>query len=576
MHSRCSFRVRRFSVSPNPLSLRLQIKGGLLLCILLLICAGLLSACGGGSSNSNSSNSKKVLKIATQSYDFAQAGFNPYNGHPNAGALGLIYETLYFVNVNDGSFTPMLASSYQWNSDNSQVTFTIRPNVKWNDGKPFTSDDVVFTFNTMKQYPAADGLGVWGFLKDVTAPDANSVVMTFQKPYPPVLVNIAGKVYIIPKHVFASVGDPTKYLTDHPVGTGPFTLTKYQPDLAVFDKSPSYWQASKVKIDEIRFPEYKDNATLQLALPKGVVDWAGYFSPTLQQDFVAKDPAHYHLFMDAVNLYSICVNQRDPLLGGQAGQPVRLALSTALDRGAIAGQATAGLEPPGSVTGLVLPTAKDWLDPQYASLQTSADTAKAAKYLTDAGFTKGSDGIYQKSGKRLSLTLRSVDSYSDWNAAAKLIADQAKAVGIEIKNVTVGEDNYYTLRTDGKYDYQMMFCGMVGGPTPYYLFNQYLNSEQIGAGKFNFVSWKDAATDKYLNQYASTTDANAQKQAIMGIEKVFVENQPFIPLWTGADYDEYSTKNFTGWPDQNNPYSSGSPNTAPDYEQVILHLQPVS
>jgi len=517
-----------------------------------------------------------VLKIATQSYDFAQAGFNPYNGHPNAGALGLIYETLYFVNVNDGSFTPMLASSYQWNSDNSQVTFTIRPNVKWNDGQPFTSDDVVFTFNTMKQYPAADGLGVWGFLKDVTAPDANSVVMTFQKPYPPVLVNIAGKVYIIPKHVFASVGDPTKYLTDHPVGTGPFTLTKYQPDLAVYDKKPSYWQASKVKVDEIRFPEYKDNATLQLALPKGVVDWAGYFSPTLQQDFVAKDPAHYHLFMDAVNLYSICVNQRDPLLGGQAGQPVRLALSTALDRGAIAGQATAGLEPPGSITGLVLPTAKDWLDPQYASLQTSADTTKAAKYLTDAGFTKGSDGIYQKNGKRLSLTLRSVDSYSDWNAAAKLIADQAKAVGIEIKNVTVGEDNYYTLRTDGKYDYQMMFCGMVGGPTPYYLFNQYLNSEQIGAGKFNFVSWKDAATDKYLNQYASTTDANAQKQAIMGIEKVFVENQPFIPLWTGADYDEYSTKNFTGWPDQNNPYSSGSPNTAPDYEQVILHLQPVS
>jgi peptide/nickel transport system substrate-binding protein len=562
-------------VSPNPFSLRLQINGGLLLCIFLLIFTGLLSACGGSNSSTNSSSSKKVLKIATQSYDFAQSGFNPYNGHPNAGALGLIYETLYFVNVNDGSFTPMLASSYRWNSDNSQVTFTIRPNVKWNDGKPFTSDDVVFTFNTMKQYPAADGLGVWSFLKDVTAPDANSVVMTFQKPYPPVLVNIAGKVYIIPKHIFTSVGDPTKYLTDHPVGTGPFALTKYQPDLAIYNKNPSYWQADKVKVDEIRFPEYKDNATLQLALPKGVVDWAGYFSPTLQQDFINKDPAHFHIFMDAVNLYSICVNQRDPLLGGQAGQPIRLALSAALDRGAIAGQATAGLEPPGSITGLVLPTAKDWLDPQYASLPTGADVAKAGKYLTDAGFTKGSDGIYQKNGKRVSLTLRSVDSYSDWNAAAKLIGDQAKAVGIEIKNVTVGEDNYYTLRTDGKYDYQMMFCGMVGGPTPYYLFNQYLNSAQIGAGKFNFVAWKDATTDKYLNQYASITDVNAQKQAIMGIEKVFVENQPFIPLWTGADYDEYSTKNFTGWPDQNNPYASGSPNTAPDYEQVILHLQPV-
>jgi peptide/nickel transport system substrate-binding protein len=418
--------------------------------------------------------------------------------------------------------------------------------------------------------------GVWTFLKDVSAPDANTVVMTFQKAYPPVLVTIAGHVYIIPKHVFASVGDPTKYLTDKPVGTGPFTLTRYQPDVAVYDKNPNYWQANQVKVDEVRFPEYKDNSTLQLALPKGDVDWAGYFSPTLQQDFVAKDPAHNHIFMDAVNLYSICPNQKDPLIGGTAGLPVRLALSTALDRTSIAGQATAGLEPPGSMTGLVLPTAKDWLDPQFANLSTTADTSKAEKYLTDAGFSKGSDGIYQKNGKRLSFTLRSVDSYSDWNAAAKLIADQAKAVGIEIKNVTVGEDNYYTLRTNGKYDYQLQFCGMVGGPTPYYLYNQYLNSAQIGQGKFNFVAWKDAKTDSFLNQYASTSDPTTQKQAIQGLEQVFVQNQPFIPLWTGADYDEYSTSHFTGWPDASNPYSSGSPNTGPDYEIVILHLRPVS
>ena len=566
-------------MTPNSLLVtpsRVKIKSTAAVFTLLVIFTFILSACGGGSTQNNQANSKHILKIATQSYDFAQAGFNPYNGHPNAGIQGLVYETLYFVNVNDGSFTPMLATSYQWNSDNTQVKFTIRQNVKWNDGQPFTADDVAFTFNAMKQYSAADGLGVWSFLKDVSAPDANTVVMDFQKAYPPVLVNIAGKVYIIPKHVFASVGDPTKYLTDHPVGTGPFTLTRYQPDLAVYDKNASYWQADKVKVDEIRFPEYKDNATLELALPKGDVDWAGYFSPTLQQDFVAKDPAHNHIFMDAINLYSICVNQKNPLIGGQAGLPVRLALSTALDRNSIAAQATAGLEPPGSTTGLVLPTAQNWLDPQYSNLPMTADSAKAAKYLTDAGFTKGSDGIYQKNGQRLSFTLRSVDSYSDWNAAAKLIADQAKAVGIEIKNVTVGEDNYYTLRTDGKYDYQLMFCGMVGGPTPYYLYNQYLNSAQIGEGKFNFVAWNDPTTDRLLNQYASTTDTAMQKQAIQGIEKIFVENQPFIPLWTGADYDEYSTKNFTGWPDQSNAYASGSPNTAPDYEEVILHLQPVS
>ncbi|HJT58097.1 MAG TPA: ABC transporter substrate-binding protein [Ktedonobacteraceae bacterium] len=564
-------------MTPNALpgtSSRVKIKAVSLVFPLLVIFTLILAACGTTGTTSNTS-SKKVLKIAAQSYDFAQSGWNPYNGHPNAGVLGLVYETLYFVNVNDGSFTPMLATNYAWSNNNTTVTFTIRPNVKWNDGQPFSANDVAFTFNTMKQYPAADTNGVWSYLSSVTASDANTVVMNFQKAYPPELVTIAGHIYIIPQHVFASVGDPTKYLTDKPVGTGPFNLTKYQPSLAVFDKNPSYWQADKVKVDQIQFPEYKDNSTLALALPKGDIDWAGYFSPTLKQDFVDKDPTHNHLFMDAINLYSICVNQRDPVVGGAAGLPVRLALSYALDRNAIAAQATAGLEPPGSITGLVLPTAQSWLDPQFANLSTTADTATAQKYLTDAGFTKGADGIYQKNGKRLSLTLRSVDTYSDWNAAAQLIASQAKAVGIEIKNTTVGEDNYYTLRTDGKYDYQLMFCGMVGGPTPYYLYNQYLNSNEIGSGKFNFVAWNDPKTDQYLNQYASTTDEATQKQAIMSVEQVFVQNQPFIPLWTGADYDEYSTAHFTGWPDQSNPYSSGSPNTAPDYEQVILHLQPV-
>ncbi len=188
-------------MTPNSLLVtpsRVKIKSTAAVFTLLVIFTFILSACGGGSTQNNQANSKHILKIATQSYDFAQAGFNPYNGHPNAGIQGLVYETLYFVNVNDGSFTPMLATSYQWNSDNTQVKFTIRQNVKWNDGQPFTADDVAFTFNAMKQYPAADGLGVWSFLKDVSAPDANTVVMDFQKAYPPVLVNIAGKVYIIP------------------------------------------------------------------------------------------------------------------------------------------------------------------------------------------------------------------------------------------------------------------------------------------------------------------------------------------------------------------------------------------
>src|SRR5437763_13355953 len=101
-------------MTPNSLPARpsrVKSKATVMAFTVLVIFTMILSACGGSSQNNNTTTgSKHVLKIATQSYDFAQAGFNPYNGHPNAGAQGLVYENLYFVNVNGGDFTPMLAT----------------------------------------------------------------------------------------------------------------------------------------------------------------------------------------------------------------------------------------------------------------------------------------------------------------------------------------------------------------------------------------------------------------------------------------------------------------------------------
>src|SRR6266705_6673952 len=168
---------RRLYMTPNSLFVapsRVKNKATAMVFTLLVIFTLILTACGGGTTQQTTS--KHILKVAAQSYDFAQSGFNPYNGHPNAG-LGLVYETLYFVNVNGGAFTPMLATNYTWNSDNTQVTFNIRQNVKWNDGQPFSADDVAFTFNLMKQYPAADSANVWSYLSSVQATDSNTVVM---------------------------------------------------------------------------------------------------------------------------------------------------------------------------------------------------------------------------------------------------------------------------------------------------------------------------------------------------------------------------------------------------------------
>src|SRR5260370_31933669 len=96
-------------MTPNSfpsLSSRVKTKATGALFTFLVIFTMLLSACGGGNAQNNQANSKTILKIATQSYDFAQAGFNPYNGHPNPGVLGLVYETFDFFILNYVPVTP--------------------------------------------------------------------------------------------------------------------------------------------------------------------------------------------------------------------------------------------------------------------------------------------------------------------------------------------------------------------------------------------------------------------------------------------------------------------------------------
>src|SRR5258708_840035 len=130
----------------------------------------------------------------------------------------MIYETLLFFNRMNGDVKPWLAQSYAFSSDAKTLTFHLRTGVKWSDGQAFTADDVVFTLNLLKQYPAADLYSIWQYIQQVQNPDSSTVVVTLKQPYTPVLWYLAGQTYIVSKHEYANVGDPTKFADDHPIG----------------------------------------------------------------------------------------------------------------------------------------------------------------------------------------------------------------------------------------------------------------------------------------------------------------------------------------------------------------------
>lgn len=530
-----------------------------------------LTACG---NNTTQHNGPKILTAIADTAGTYTENFSPFGSNPNNGTFGLIYEPLVFVDAITGQETPMLATGHTYNTDSTQLTFTIRQGVKWSDGQAFTADDVVFTFNMLKQYPAADGAGLWTYLSGVQSTDPNTVVFTFKKAYPPLLPYIEG-TNIVAQHTFSSAGDPTKFINSTPVGTGPFTLKSFTPQLITLSKNPNYWQADKVKVDEVRYEEVSSADTAILKLQSHQVDWTAVFSPAANA-FAQKDPAHNHVYMVPVAPVSLILNQTDPLLSQLA---VRQAISLSLDRQQMSSAGEAGLEPVISPTGLTAGQIKaGYEDPQYANLTFGApDAAKAAQTLTAAGFTKGSDGIFADAqGHKLAFTAEVPNDWNDYVQNLTIAQQNLQAAGIQLTINKVSDDSYFSDRGSGHY--QIMMVGALYGPTPFYYYNDILNSANIGQGGLNWPRWKDAATDQLLQQYASSTDPNVQKQALYGIEKIIVEQVPIVPLLGAVEFFEYTTTNWTGWPTPDNPYAIGSAYNRPpgDNEQVILHLTPAS
>jgi peptide/nickel transport system substrate-binding protein len=501
---------------------------------------------------------------------------SPFSPNANCGVVGLLYENLEYVNGPTGKETPMLATGYTWGAGNTTLTFTIRQGVKWSDNTAFTASDVAFTFNLLKQYPDADASGLWQFLSSVSATDPSTVVLTFKTAAPTLLPDIEG-TYIVPQHLWANVGDPAKYTNTSPVGTGPMKLKSFSAQLITYVKNPSYWQASMVHVDQLNYPVVASNDAALEKIASGQADWTAVFDAAVQTIFVSKDPTHNFSQPIPVVPVEIVPNLTDPLL---SQLPVRQAISAALDRQQMATSGEAGFEQAASPTGLI-PGQEKYLDPKYNNVLPTFPAASASaadQFLTSAGFTKGSDGIYADShGHKLNFSVTVPGDYSDYVADLQIAQQNLQAAGIGLQLNKVSDDAFRTDRATGHF--QLLMTGSFFGPTPYYYFEPLLHSTHIGgANGTDWSQWKDKTTDQLLNQIAASSDPSVQVSDIQQLSNIMVNDLPVIPVLDAVQFFEYSTKNWTGWPTPQNLYAIGSAYNlaAGDNEQVILHLTPVS
>ncbi len=550
----------------------------------VLVAAGMLAAgCTAGSStssspgtsNSGKANTNSVLTISNENGALWTCGFSPLNTSDTLLAVGFVYEPLVFINpLQGGKTTPMLATSWSWGAGNKSLTFTIRSGVKWSDGTSMTAADVAYTFNLIKKYPALDLTGVWSVLSSVTA-SSNTVTFNFSTLAVPFFYYIADQTPIVPEHIWSKMSNPTTNPNSHPVGTGPYLMSKCSPSNITYTANPNYWQPGEPKIAKIQYPAYTSNNTANNDLANGSAQWGAQYIPSIQTFYTAKNPNFHYWFPPTVNV-SLVPNLTNPLL---SNVKVRQAMSYAINRGQVSSVGESGYEPPANQAGIVTPTFSSLLDnSSLAAWGSSYNPAKAKALLASAGFHLGSDGIMTNAaGQKLKFTVINIGGYSDWVASMQVIQQDLKAIGIEITPRNLSNTDFDADLFFGKYQLAY-YDQQTFGPSAYYELNNWLNSANTApVGKTaasNYERYSNKTTDALLNQYAGTTDTAQQQNILNQIQQVMLKDVPIIPVLEGVDWYQYDTGAFSGWPTADNPYAQPSAYAFPDNEQVLLHLSP--
>lgn len=528
-----------------------------------------LAGCSGddGDNGADSTGEAQPLTIHANSVNSYQINFNPFSASVLMGTRGFIYEPLILSTPMADEPAPWLAESMDFNDDGTAVTFTLRPGVQWSDGESFDADDVAFTFNLMRDNPAANAAAL--AISGAEVINEHTVEVTFDESmfaFAPAV----GNTVIVPEHVFADV-DPLEFLNEEPVGTGPFVLGTFDQQLYTLAANPDYWNAEEVEVEEIRYPANTEQ-TFTTSLQAGEIDWSGGFVANIDEIFVSRDPENRGYWYPGGGLVSVLLNlEREPF----DDLALREAVSLGIDRDQIAEVAMQGYTPPAHPTGLPLPAYESALSPEYADATFTRDVEAANEILDDAGYELGSDGVrVTPDGERLSYSIEIPSSWVDWVTIAGLLEEQLAEIGMEVIPQGISFESYIETRNGGNFD---VTIGAVAiGQSPFDMFRSMMSSEYLDQDSVaaNFARYSDDQADAALAAYASTEDADEQQAALDELQRLVVEDLPLIPMIPAPNWFQYSTEHWEGFPNEDDPYALGAPFQFPDNLLVVHELTP--
>lgn len=450
------------------------------------------------------------------------AQYNPVDQDLTA----LIFNGLTRFN-GQGELEPDLAKSWTISDDGLVYVFKLRNDIRWQDNKPLTAADVIFTIGLMQDpdFPGVPYLGnLW---RTVTIEQLDDYTIRFSLTEPfPAFADFT-TIGILPQHLLADMS--ARELLNHPfnlkpVGTGPFKLDEINTEFARLLVNPLYF-ASKPRLTQIElrfYPSYQESITAyQAATVQGISFIPPQSIPAVQA-------------IDSLNLYTARLSGYEIIylnLQDLANAPffqevkVRQALMLALDRQAIIDQALygQGLLANGPIRSWSWAYNKDQPVINF-------DPAKAGELLDQAGWRDSDgDGLRDKEGRSLAFNLLTSDD-PDRIKVAEAASKQWRQVGIGASVEVVGAGLGDRL---AKHQFQAALAEVLltGDPDPYPFWHQ----AQIEGGQ-NYAGWSNDDASMLLEQARAVTDKGQRSDFYFQFQKIFAEQLPslilFHPVYT--------------------------------------------
>jgi peptide/nickel transport system substrate-binding protein len=466
----------------------------------------LLVSCGGGSSTPPVVKKDTVIERAIADV----ATFDPFgtadiNAQRNQYQLfdGLIREE------QDGSLVPALCASYKFNASGDEITFTLRPGVKFHNGDVMTAEDVVFSLNTAINAKITSR--VTGVMKEAVKVDDKTVVLKLKNAFAPVIGCLANAwCSIVPKKVYEA--DP-KAFSVSPVGTGPYMLKEVKKgEKIVFEAFPDYYRGP-APIKNLIVKIILDDSAALMAFENGELDIMQTSQAYTDRDAIMKNPKLKYYAAEQPAIFVIAFNLDRPLFKDKR---VREAIARAVDRQDLILGACNGMANP--VEAGIIPAC-----PQYPAdfKGLPMDLEKAKALLTEAGYPNGLD-----------LTMRVV-SADNVAKPAEILQAQLKKIGINLKVEKMERNTWTSVCLTGG-DYDITFWGhAITVLDADFCTYPYLHSSEAGGKGSNYMNVRIPELNQYLEKARYSQDETERKQLYLKICEIIRDESLFVPCYSG-------------------------------------------